>query len=201
MSSRATATEALQQLEEKVARAKSREDQVLAERSRASRALSAAEGDLSMFHQAVGAGEPEDPQEEGRLRLAVRDAREQGEPAVWQAKLSGAEQARVAAEQARDSWARANFGTLAAEMVPGDAPVAERLEAAYAELRAAESAYAGRVRAWTRVVQFGDMTAEDVPRLPTAGDADTVRSNFARGIEPPTPRPLRRALEEQGEPA
>ena len=193
-----SAVEELQRLEEAVAYARGREDQTVAEGSRASRALSAAEGDLEMFHQAVGAGEPEDPQEAGRLRAAVRDAREQAEPGVWAAQLSGAEQARTAAEQARDSWARANFGTLAAEMVPGDAPVAERLEAAYAELREAESAYAGRVRAWTRVVQFGDMTAEDVPRLPTSGDADTVRSNFARGIEPPTPRPLRRAFGEQG---
>ena len=192
-----SATEELQRLEEAVAYARGREDQVVAEGSRASRALSAAEGDLEMFHQAVGAGEPEDPQEEERLRVAVRDAREQAEPGVWAAQLSGAEQARTAAEQARDAWARANFGTLAAEMVPLDAPVAERLETAWAELRAAEGEYAGRVRAWTRVVQFGDMTAEDVPRLPTAGDADTVRSNFARGIEPPTPRPLRRASEEQ----
>jgi hypothetical protein len=53
------------------------------------------------------------------------------------------------------------------------------------------------VRVWTRLVEYGDMSAEDVPRLPTAGDADMVRSNFARGVEPPTPRPLRRTLEEQ----
>jgi len=192
MSSRATATEALQQLEEKVARAKSREDQVLAERSRASRALSAAEGDLSMFHQAVGAGEPEDPQEEGRLRLAVRDAREQGEPAVWQAKLSGAEQARVAAEQERDAFGRQHFAEIAAEQAPLDPPVAERLADAWAELQAAEAEYAQRVRAWTRLAPYGDLSIEDVPRLPTAGDADTVRSNFARGVEVPTPRPLRR---------
>ena len=196
-----SATEGLQELEQKVAYARGREDAVLAERSRASRAVAAAEHDLEMFFQSVGAGEPEDATEEERLRAVVREARENAEPDAWAAKLSGAEQARVAAEQERDAFGRQHFGALAAEMVPLDAPVAERLEAAWAELRAAEGEYAGRVRAWTRVVQFGDMTAEDVPRLPTAGDADTVRSNFARGIEPPTPRPLRRALEEQGEPA
>lgn len=196
-----SATETLQQLEEAVAFAKGREDQVVAERRQASRALSAAEGALAMYFEAVGAGEPEDPAEEERLRLAVREARERGEAEVWQAKLSGAEQARTAAEEARDGWARANFGTLAAEMVPDDAPVAERLEAAYAELRAAEGEYARRVRAWTRIVGYGDLTVEDVPRLPTSGDADTVRSNFARGIEPPTPRPIRQAPTEANEAA
>lgn len=191
-----SATEQLQRLEEAVAYARGREDQTVADRSRASRALSAAEGDLEMFHQAVGAGEPEDPVEEERLRVAVRDAREQAEPSVWAAKLSGAEQARTAAEQERDSWGRANFGTLAAEMVPGDAPVAERLQAAWDELTAAEAAYAERVRAWTRIAPFGDLAAEDVPVLPTSGgDQNVVRSRFAAGVEPPTPRPLRRASE------
>jgi len=197
-----TATEQLQQLEEKVAYAKGREDAVTAQRSRASRAVGAAEGALALYNESLGAEDAaEDPAEEQRLLQELRDARERSEPSAWAARLEGAERARVAAEQERDAFGRANFGALAAEMVPLDAPVAERLEAAYAELRAAEGEYAQRVRAWTRVAPFGDMTAEDVPRLPTAGDADTVRSNFARGIEPPTPRPLRRALEEQGEPA
>jgi len=192
------ATEQLQRLEEAVASATAREGQVVAEGSRASRALSAAEGDLEMFHQAVGAGEPEDPGEEERLRLAVRDARERGEPGVWQAKLSGAEQARVAAEQERDAFGRANFSEIAGEQAPKDRPVAERLQAAWDELTAAEAAYAERVRAWTRIVPFGDLTAADVPPVPTSGgDQNVVRSRFAAGVEPPTPRPLRRALEEQ----
>jgi len=195
-----SATEGLQELEQKVAYARGREDAVLAERSRASRAVAAAEHDLEMFFQSVGAGEPEDATEEERLRAVVREARENAEPDAWAAKLSGAEQARVAAEQERDAFGRQHFGEIAAEQAPLDPPVAERLQAAWDELRAAERAYAARVRVWTRLVQYGDLTAEDVPRLPTAGDADTVRSNFARGVEPPTPRPLRR-LEEQGEPA
>ena len=196
------ATEQLQKLDEAAAHARGREAAVTAQRSRASRAVGAAEGALAMYAESLGAEDAaEDPAEEERLRLAVRDAREQAEPGPWSSRLEGAERARVAAEQERDAFGRANFGTLAAEMVPLDAPVAERLEAAYAELRAAEGEYAGRVRAWTRVVQFGDMTAEDVPRLPTAGSPDEVRSAFAAGVEPPTPRPLRRTDEEQGEPA
>jgi len=196
-----SAVKELQRLEEAVAFAKGREDQVLAERSRASRAVSAAEGLVGLYNESLGAGEAEDPVEEQRLLEELRDARERSEPSAWAARLEGAQRAREQAEQERDAWARANFGTLAAEMVPGDAPVAERLADAYAELRAAEGAYAGRVRAWTRIVQYGDLSIEDVPRLPTAGSSDMVRSNFARGIEPPTPRPLRRTDEEQGEPA
>jgi 5'-deoxynucleotidase YfbR-like HD superfamily hydrolase len=101
----------------------------------------------------------------------------------------------VAAEQERDAFGRQHFGALAAEMVPLDAPVAERLANAWAELQAAERAYAERVRVWTKLAPFGDLTAEDVPRLPTSGDADTVRSRFAAGIPAPTPWPLRRAVE------
>lgn len=193
-----SATERLHELDAVVAGARRREDQVLAERSRASRAVGAAEGALALYHESLGGGEAEDPVEEERLRAAVRDAREQGEPAVWQAKLSGAEQARTAAEQERDAYGRDHFSEIAGEQAPLDPPVAERLEAAYAELRAAEAEYAARVRVWTRLVQYGDLTAEDVPRLPTAGSPDEVRSAFARGIEPPTPRPLSRPGERSG---
>jgi hypothetical protein len=192
-----SATEELQRLEEAVAFARGREDQVVADRSRASRAASAAEGLVALYNESLGAGEAEDHVEEQRLLEELRDARERSEPSAWAARLEGAQRARTAAEQERDAFGRANFGTLAAEMVPGDAPVAERMEAAWAELRAAESAYAVQLRAWLRIVPFGDMTAGDVPRLPTAGSADEVRGAFARGIEPPTPRPLRRAFEEQ----
>jgi hypothetical protein len=188
-----SATDQLQRLEEAVAFAKGREDAVLAARSRASRAVSAAEGALALYHEAVGAGEDEDPAEEEHLRLAVRDAREQGEPPVWNAKLGGALRAREDAERERDAYGREHFGEIAAEQAPLDPPVAERLQAAWEELRAAEGAYADRVRVWTRIVQYGDLTAEDVPRLPTSGDPDTVRSRFAAGVEVPTPRPLNRA--------
>ena len=190
------ATEQLQRLEEAVVHARGREDRVVAEGSRASRALSAAEGALAMYAEAVGAGEDEDPVEEEQLRLAVRDAREQAEPAVWAAKVAGAQRAREQAEQARDSWARSNFGTLAAEEAPKDEPARERLEVAYQELEQAEAAYAARVRRWVKLAPYGDLDVQtDCPRLPTAGSPDEVRSNFARGIEPPTPRPLRRTDE------
>ncbi len=192
------ATEQLQKREEKVWRAKGREDAVLTQRSRAARAVTAAEASLEMFNESLGAGEPEDPAEEQRLLEELRDARERAEPSAWTARVAGAQRAREQAEQERDDWARANFAEIAAEEAPKDPPVAERLQAAWAELQQAERAYAERTRVWTKLAPFGDFDVQmDCPRLPTAGDADTVRSNFARGIEPPTPRPLRQASEEQ----
>jgi len=197
-----SAVEKLAELDEVVVRARGREGRVVAERSRASRAATAAEGALEMYHEALGGGEDEDPAEEERLRLAVRDAREQAEQPLWAAKVAGAQRAREQAEQARDSWARSNFGTLAAEEAPKDEPARERLEVAYQELAQAEAAYAARVRRWVKLAPYGGLSASDVPVLPTSGgDQNVVRSRFAAGIEPPTPRPLRRALEEQGEPA
>jgi len=192
-----SATERLHELDEAVAGARRREDLVLAARSGAGRAVGAAEAARASYHEAVGAGEPEDPAEEERLRLAVRGAREQAEQPLWAARLEGAERARVAAEQERDAFGREHFGEIAAEQAPLDGPVAERLADAWGELQAAEAEYAARVRVWTRLVQYGDLSIEDCPRLPTAGSADEQRSAFARGVEPPTPRPLRRALEEQ----
>jgi len=191
-----SATEKLAELEEAAAHARGREAAVTAQRSRAARAATAAEGALEMYHEAVGAGEDEDPGEEEQLRLAVRDAREQAEPPLWAAKVAGAQRAREQAEQARDVYGHQHFGEIAAEEAPKDEPARERLEVAYRELEQAEAAYAARVRRWVKLAPYGGLDVQtDVPRLPTAGSPDEVRSRFAAGIPAPTPWPLRRAVE------
>jgi hypothetical protein len=193
-----SAVEKLAELEEAASAAKGREDQVVAARSRAARAATAAEAALEMYHEAVGAGEDEDAVEEERLRVAVRNAREQAEPAVWAAKVTGAQRAREQVEEERDTYGHQHFAEIAAEEAPKDEPARERLEAAYAELEQAEAAYAARVRRSVKLAPYGGLDVQtDCPRLPTAGSPDEVRSRFAAGIPAATPWPLRRAVEEQ----
>ncbi len=189
-----SATERLEQLEQAVRVAARREQEVATDQRRAVRVAQVTEGALGDYYSGLGAGEPENPEAEERLRAELRTARERAEDEPWRARLEGAEHARQAAEQVRDDFGRERFAEIAAEQALLDPPVAEELQRAWEALQAAEHAYAQRIRVWTRLAPYGALDVQKhVPRLPTSGDPDTVRGRFARGVEVPTPRPLRRA--------
>jgi [acyl-carrier-protein] S-malonyltransferase len=141
------------------------------------------------FQEGLGAGEVEpNPEEEARLRAAISEAKDGFDERVWTARIAGAERAVVKARADLAQFVAENYPALAAEEAVKDLPARDRLQAAFEELEAAESAYAARLRVWHdlhRNLPFAE--DGDIPPLPTRGSEDEVAARFANGIEAPTP--------------
>jgi len=187
----------LSELEAAEAAAEQNEAEVRAARGRATRNVDAARAAEAAEHEAAAAGDvPRDPEREAALEASVREAEAQAADHIWSAKAAGAERATAQRKAEAGHFVVAHFADLAAEEALMDGPARDRLQAAWAELDAAEEGYSRRIRAWHRLARYGVIDGADVPSLPTRGDDDEVRSRFARGIEAPTPRFL---LDPEGE--
>lgn len=187
-----TAAARLAELEEAVREARQRRAEIDADRRKASAALSRAEPTRLTLEKNRAAGEDVSDKEIADAVAAIVDAREVADPAVWRARLAGAEQAIGDAELARDEFGRTHFAEIAAEEVPLDAPARDALVDAWETLQEAASAYAIRARRWHHLSRYGGVDAADLPNgTPTAGDMDEVARRFEGGLPVPTPRSLR----------
>jgi len=179
----------LAELEAAVAGAEQNEIEVRAARGRARRRVDGARAAEAAHHEAVAAGDVgQDAAREAALEASVREAEVQAAEHVWSAKATGAERGTAQRKAAAGRFVVAHFADLAAEEALMDGPARDRLQAAWAELDAAEEGYSSRIRAWHRLARYGVIEGSDVPSLPTRGGDDEVRGRFARGIEAPTPR-------------